>query len=217
MGLLRYSPFFWMQGRFPLPLVWFCKLAVYIGCSLFLSVRPECWEASLHPHMFILFRAAEKETHCPREHLPMPIFSSKRIIYICYSLFLSVRPECRDVSLWPSVIHSFSYRRKRTNQEKGGRPKLPFLWECPSLLNGRNSLRSNKRPFFTKCHPFSLCGIRRTTSHSRNGAAWEQMQSITDDGMLRKPRIIQSITHMCLWYFCTVLFLLLCMIVYVLP
>ena len=58
----------------------------------------------------------------------------------------------------PSHVHSFSCRRKRTNQEKGGRPKLPFLWECLSWLNGRNSLRSNKRPFLTPCHSFSLCG-----------------------------------------------------------
>ena len=48
----------------------------------------------------------------------------------------------------PSSIPSFSCRRKRRNQEKGGRPKLPFLWECLSWLNGRNSLRSNKTPIF---------------------------------------------------------------------
>ena len=56
----------------------------------------------------------------------------------------------------PSSIHSFSYRRKRTNQEKGGRPKLPFLWECLSLLNGRNSLRSNKTPIFNAMPPILI-------------------------------------------------------------
>ena len=38
----------------------------------------------------------------------------------------------------------------------------------------------------------------RTTSHSRNGAAWKQMRAITDKGMLRKTHIIQSIIRMCL-------------------
>ena len=60
------------------------------------------------------------------------------------------------VSLWPSYVHSFSSRRKRIDEEKGGRPKLPFLWECPSLLNGRNSLRSNKTPIFNAMPPILI-------------------------------------------------------------
>ena len=66
--------------------------------------------------------------------------------------------ELHYTLLCPSYIYSFSSRRKRIDEEKGGRPKLPFLWECLSGLNGRNSLRSNKRPFLTPCHSFSLCG-----------------------------------------------------------
>ena len=97
----------------------------------------------------------------------MPFFSiigcliggfCKLAVYICNILFLSVRPKQQRWVSAHSNVHSFSYRRKRTNQEKGGRPKLPFLWECLSWLNGRNSLRSNKRPFLTPCHSFSLCG-----------------------------------------------------------
>ena len=45
-------------------------------------------------------------------------FSCKRAVYIGYVLFLSARTECRDSSRTPSVIHSFSCRRKRTNQDK---------------------------------------------------------------------------------------------------
>ena len=73
MYFIAYMPY--DMERFPPKIAgFFCKLAVYIGYSLFLSVRPERWEVSLHPLLFILFRAAEKETHSPREHLPMPIF-----------------------------------------------------------------------------------------------------------------------------------------------
>ena len=60
MYFIAYMPY--DMERFPPKIAgFFCKLAVYIGYSLFLSVRPERWEVSLHPLLFILFRAAEKE------------------------------------------------------------------------------------------------------------------------------------------------------------
>ena len=87
-----------------------------------------------------------------------PLFSCKLAVYIGVYTFSFCADRIPGRFPTPSYIHSFSCRRKRTNQEKGGRPKLPFLWECLSWLNGRNSLRSDKRPFLTPCHSFSLCG-----------------------------------------------------------
>ena len=147
------------------PLVWFCKLAVYIGVCTF------------------SFCATRMPGSIPAPS-PIPIFLVNLPFTSAYILFLSVRPESREESLWPSYVHSFSCRRKRIDEEKGGRPKLPFLWECPSLLNGRNSLRSNKTPIFNAMPSILIVRLSRTTSHSRNGAAWEQMQAITDDVML---------------------------------
>ena len=148
-------------------------------------VRLECRDGSLHPRICpFFFEPPRKRVNIPRDCIPFPIFSCKHAVYICNVLFLSVRTECRDGSRTPSIIHSFSYRRKRTNQEKGGRPKLPFLWECLSWLNGRNSLRSNKTPIFNAMPSILIVRQSRPTSHSRNGAAWRQMQAITDTCML---------------------------------
>ena len=52
---------------------------------------------------------------------------------------------------------------------------------------GETRFAQTKRPFLTQCHPFSLCGVSRTTSHSRNGAAWKQIQTIADKDMLKNP------------------------------
>ena len=96
MYFIAYMPY--DMERFPPKIAgFFCKLAVYIGYSLFLSVRSERWEVSLHPLLFILFRAAEKErTKISRE--PKSLIS-------CESLRHSKRrPPETPIPLRMSVI-----------------------------------------------------------------------------------------------------------------
>ena len=49
------------RGRIPAPSDNSVNLPFTSAYILFLSVRPEYRDVSLHPHLFILFRAAEKE------------------------------------------------------------------------------------------------------------------------------------------------------------
>ena len=84
-------------------------------------------------------------------------FSGKRIFLHMVMYFFFLRGQkVGKIPYIPSPIHSFSCRRKRIDEEKGGRPELPFLWEYLSLLNGRNSLRSNKTPIFNAMPPILI-------------------------------------------------------------
>ena len=81
-------------------------------------------DVSLYPRIS-LFRITKK-TNSPREYLPLLIFLVNCRLHMLYTFsFCATRIPGRIPA--PSPIHSFSSRRKRTNQEKGGRPKLPFL------------------------------------------------------------------------------------------
>ena len=50
-------------------------LCIYGMYILFLFVRPKRWDGSLHPHIFILFRDAEKEAQYSKGYIPMTHFS----------------------------------------------------------------------------------------------------------------------------------------------
>ena len=72
-----------MQGIVPV-LFFSSKFAVYIGCR----------EESLCPSFVHSFLSRRKRKSCCKGVSPCaPLFSGKRTVYICYVLFLSVRPE----------------------------------------------------------------------------------------------------------------------------
>ena len=128
------------------------------GCYFFiLIVRKECREVSLHPQMFILFRAAEKErTKISRE--PKSLIS-------CESL---------------------RHRKRRP-------PETPIPLRMPVMAKWAKLASLKQTPIFNAMPFILIVRQSRPTSHSRNGAACKQMQTITDSYLENLSSFLQNI------------------------
>ena len=119
----------------------------------------------------------------------------KLAVYICYILFLSVRTECRDSSL--HLYYSFFFVPPKKNESRKRRPpETPIPLRMPVMAKWAKLATLKQTPILNAMLFILIVRQSRPTSHSRNGAACEQMRAITGKYMPKDSYYLIQYSYM---------------------
>ena len=106
-------------------------------------------------------------------------------LYGCYFLFLLYG---KNAGKCPCTLKcSFFFVPPKKNEPRKRRPpETPIPLRMPVMAKWAKLASLKQTPIFNAMPFILIVRQSRPTSHSRNGAVWEQMQTITDACMLKK-------------------------------
>ncbi len=171
------------EGLYPFCPFFSCKRSVYICNVLFLSARPECRDVSRHSQIFIFFVPPKKRGHIPRDYIPFAhFFVNVLFTYAMYFFFL----HGQNAGTYPDTLeYSFFFVPPKKNESRKRRPpETPIPLRMPVMAKWAKLASLRQTPIFYAMPFILIVRQSRPTSHSRNGAAWKQMQTITYKDML---------------------------------
>ena len=114
----------------------------------------------------------------------------KLAVYIGVCTFSFCATRAAEMSLCTLECPFFFEPPKKNRRRKRRPPETPIPLRMSVIAKWAKLAALKQTPIFNAMPPILIVRQSRTTSHSRNGAVWKQMRTITDKGMLRKPCII---------------------------